>query len=364
MFQNNLLYPVAQKLKSIQLTHSFIHIVILNMCNVNSSIKRGRFFGYYADDIILMAEVAATLQALLNLLNSLSNKIGLTIYPTKCISMHYFSRPPAGCRPTIFNINGQEILHISDGSPVIFLGKPIGAFIPRDTVAVELLKQRALGIISSKLAPWQRLDCLKTFFYSSLLFLMRTNQLKKKQWKETDDCITPTIKRTLGLPPVAADEYLYGTRVDGLLEIPLAAEDSDISHIDGGVKLLKSKGPIIRNLAWWELSHEALHRYRSHLVWSRCDYLNSIVHSVEDCSSNNYSSVWIRVRQATTRLGLSWRLYEDERNVELVSGESVVTDRRAVFRTLRYIYRKVHHVTAGSQTPGKDQYMYRCGQGK
>lgn len=146
----------------------------------------------------------------------------------------------------------------------------------------------------------------KNIFLFFPAFSNASNQLKKKKWKEIDDCIKPTIKRTLGLPPHpnAANEYLYRARVDGLLAIPLAAENSDIAHIDGGVKLLTSKDPIIRNLAWGELCHEALHRYRSHLVGGRCHYLNSIVHSVEDRSSNKYSFVWTRVRQATTRLGL------------------------------------------------------------
>lgn len=254
--------------------------------------------------------------------------------------MHYSSRPPAGCRPTIFNINGQEIPHVSDGSPAIFLGKPIGAFVPRDNLTVGLLKQRALRIMSSKLAPWQRLDCIKTFFYPSLLFLMRTNQLLKKQWKEIDDCIRPTIKRTLGLPPNAANEYLYGARSDGLFGIPLAAEDSDIAHIDGGVKLLTSKDPIIRDMAWEELTEEAHFRFKAHLVNGKSDFLNSVSHPTEGRSSNRYSSVWTRARQATARLGLSWRFSDEDRGVELVSVDTVVTNRHAVFRTIREILRK------------------------
>ncbi|KFM83478.1 hypothetical protein X975_14170, partial [Stegodyphus mimosarum] len=41
--------------------------------------------------------------------------------------------------------------------------------------------------MESKLAPWQRLDALKCFFFPSLLFHMRTAQLSKGDWKKVDD---------------------------------------------------------------------------------------------------------------------------------------------------------------------------------
>lgn len=77
--------------------------------------------------------------------------------------MHYSNKPPAGCRDTIFNLSGKQIASIRDGCLAVFLGKPVGAFIPRDTVTLEFLKQRAINITTSKLGPWQRLDCMKTF---------------------------------------------------------------------------------------------------------------------------------------------------------------------------------------------------------
>lgn len=45
--------------------------------------------------------------------------------------MHYNIRLPAGCRNTIFNLDGDNIPYISDDVPAIFLGKPIGAFLPK-----------------------------------------------------------------------------------------------------------------------------------------------------------------------------------------------------------------------------------------
>lgn len=95
-----------------------------------------------------------TLQALLHLINLLANKIGLKFISNKCCTMHYSSRPPAACRDTIFNLSGNDVPCIRDGVPAIYLGEPIGAFLPRDFVTFENVKQRATIIMTSKLGPW------------------------------------------------------------------------------------------------------------------------------------------------------------------------------------------------------------------
>lgn len=65
--------------------------------------------------------------------------------------------------------------------------------------------------------------------------MIRTDQLQKTDWQSIDDSIKPLLKRTLGLPPNAANEYLYGLRDDGLFGVLLSAEISDIAIIDGGI---------------------------------------------------------------------------------------------------------------------------------
>lgn len=111
------------------------------------------------------------------------------------------------------------------------------------------MKTKVIKILTSKLTPWQRADSLKTFFYPSLLFLMWTDQLQKTQWTQIDEYIKPLLNRTLGLPPNEANEYVYSAREDGLFGIPLAADYSNIAHIDGGLKLLTSRNLIIKSRA-------------------------------------------------------------------------------------------------------------------
>lgn len=115
----------------------------------------------YAGDVLILAKDPGTLQALRHKINNLATKIGLKFNRNKCMTMHYSKKFPVGCMDTTFNINGADIPYIRDGVPVVFLG----AFLPKDTVTIDYLKKLALTIIQSKLGLWQRIDCLKTFYY-------------------------------------------------------------------------------------------------------------------------------------------------------------------------------------------------------
>lgn len=70
--------------------------------------------------MLVIAKSADDLQALLDILDKLASKILLKFNPKKCKTLHYSSKPPAGCRGTIFNLNGVDIPVIVDRDPAIF----------------------------------------------------------------------------------------------------------------------------------------------------------------------------------------------------------------------------------------------------
>lgn len=164
---------------------------------------------------------------------------------------------------------------------------------------------------------------------------MNTDQISKSGWSELDDIIKPLLKKTLGLPPNAANEYIYDNRDDGLMSVPLAAEDSDISQIDGGFKLLTTEDHIVQDLAWMLLIENTNYRQKSDKVDIQ-KFLNSEGH---ERSSNKYKSPWTRARQTSNRLGIKG-LPNEERNIEVTCGNERVVDRRRVFRTARLALRK------------------------
>ncbi|XP_054720781.1 uncharacterized protein LOC129230408 [Uloborus diversus] len=291
----------------------------------------------YADDLVLVAGSHIDLQESLDKVCDLASRVGLRFNPGKCFSLHLGTSARVGARDTTFYLDGSPIPTLMDGSPGTFLGRPVGSYVPKDTRFLEELKNRASKILEAKLAPWQRLDALKTFFFPSLNFLMRTSQFAKSDWAELDKHIRPLIKKTLNIPKNAANEYFLGPSERGLFGIPVSAEDSDISHIDSAFKLLTSKDPIVKELAWDEVKKAAHHRFPSN------DHLDSISKLLSgepaNLTSNKISSNWTRARAASTRLHVKWNISESG-DVSITVGDKTIFQRRAIFKTLRSAFKK------------------------
>lgn len=83
---------------------------------------------------------------------------------------------------------------------VTFLGKQFGFKILNDWATFADLMRTAEKIMSSSLAPCQRIDAMKTFFYPSTQFALRTGALTKGEWGRLDEFIRPLLKRTINVP--------------------------------------------------------------------------------------------------------------------------------------------------------------------
>lgn len=85
---------------------------------------------------------------------------------------------------------------------ISFLDKPVGFHIINDHSKVKEFHEKAQIIINSVLTPWQKIDALKTFFFPSLQYAQRTQQLSKSDWNDLDAQIKASIKKdVLFVPP-------------------------------------------------------------------------------------------------------------------------------------------------------------------
>ncbi|GIX68895.1 reverse transcriptase domain-containing protein, partial [Caerostris darwini] len=119
-----------------------------------------------------------------------------------------------------------------------------------------------MNILCSALAPWQRIDALKAFFFPATQFAMRTGQFKKTDWEKVDRMIRKEVKSTLSVPEGAANEYLYGHRKHGCIGIPLVAEESDLNLVDTAFKLLTFRDEHVQMLAVSHLRRTVQQRIR------------------------------------------------------------------------------------------------------
>ena len=78
--------------------------------------------------------------------------------------MHYSFNKPADARDTSFSLDGRVIPNLKDCVPLVFLGKYLGSFAPKETATSGNHLEFVDKILHSMFAPWQRIDYLKTFF--------------------------------------------------------------------------------------------------------------------------------------------------------------------------------------------------------
>lgn len=289
----------------------------------------------YADDIILIENDPESLQESISTATALAAEIGLNINPHKCCTIH-FAGSPMGCKDTKFKVNDTTLPSILDGNFARFLGKPIGFNLAPDVQHFDKFVTLGEEVLQSKLAPWQSLDALKSFVYPSYLYAMRTGQYLKGDWNELDRHFRPHIKKTLSLPTRAANEYLYGSVEQGLFNIPLCAEDSDIANIDGAFKLLTSKDPRTKHLAWCDIAQFIQDRI------GEVPSFNQVASFLSGAqllgTTNPISTMWSRARAASTRLRVTWQVINQD-DVTLSFGDQSTKDRTEVFRALRKHFR-------------------------
>ncbi|GIY90125.1 reverse transcriptase domain-containing protein [Caerostris extrusa] len=134
---------------------------------------------------------------------------------------------------------------------------------------------------------------------------MRTAQFKKTEREKVDRMLRKELKTTLSVPEPAANEYIYGHRKHGCLEVPLAAEESDLNLIDTAFKLLTSRDDSLRELAIAHFVQTV--RLRLGRDSSDDDLGAFISGEIEDDfarTSNKLSNSWTVARSATRRLNV------------------------------------------------------------
>jgi hypothetical protein len=261
----------------------------------------------YADELVLLAEKPEEMQRILDSVDRLAESINISINPKKSFSMHLSGVTPIGTRDTRFSVKNQDIRNLRDGELDKFLGKLVGFQLARDIRELARLMEVANKILTSKLAPWQRLDALKTFFYPSLNFLMRTGRLQKGEWEMLDNYIRASIKNALNVSQEAENDYINGPTKFGCAGIPEAASDSDHHLIDNAFKLLTSKDPGTRELALDDLQSTVQKRLgRQADQHDLGNYLSGCNEGEFRRKTNAVATTWTNARKAPTRREVQW----------------------------------------------------------
>lgn len=290
----------------------------------------------FADDLCLIANSPVELQASIDAAHNGLDMLGLRLNAAKCASLHLSGRRPVGVRDTQFMLCGSPLHPLFEGEAATFLGAQVGFNIvpPLSTLAEYI--DIGLRIARSKLAPWQRIDALKTFFYPSTVHLQRLGTFSKTDWARVDRILRPEIKATLRLPQEASGEYLCGSTRRGCCGIRILAEDSDIATVDSGFKLISSPDQRVAEDAAEHVKEVTGRRIsKDPSIQEVSSYLSGEVEGVfREARGTGVCGVWSRARNVSKRLGVKWSLdgVPSITHAGTVMGRK---QRRAVMRTIR-----------------------------
>jgi len=300
----------------------------------------------FADDLTPIDRTRHGLQEKLNSINEMSIKIGMPLKPSKCHTLHLKMESPRGARATQFYVGNDQLNIMENGDYVDYLGKPVGFRIIPPAAKLEEFKEKGLAILTSKLAPWQKLDAMKTFVYSAMTHDMRMGTYSKVQWAELDEAFKIEIRKVLSLPDSSTLDYIYGSTTAGAIGIPIAAEESDIFRIDTAFKLLSSKDSIIRELSRKELDDTVIQATRKPTTTAtNIQYLNGDMEMLVTAGrGSGGKTTWTDARTTTRRFegAVAWEKDEDNEDICLKIDDMTLKPlhKRMVAKTIRTAMRK------------------------
>ncbi|KAL1418335.1 hypothetical protein MTO96_025981 [Rhipicephalus appendiculatus] len=169
------------------------------------------------------------------------------------------------------------------------------------------------------LAPWQRIDAVKTFVYPALNFSMRCGVLTKTDWRRLDDAVRPLVKRTLYLPGNASTHYIYGSAASGAAAILVAAELHDICRVADAYAVASAR-------LGWEATRSELEAY-----------LSGEIEGAFRTPATQLRSVWAEARKASRRLHVAWTIAPDGATLTCADVTILSTHRCRVMRSVREV---------------------------
>ncbi|GBN17412.1 Retrovirus-related Pol polyprotein from type-2 retrotransposable element R2DM [Araneus ventricosus] len=134
----------------------------------------------FADDIALLTDSPEQLQPLLDLVSQDLRRVALKLNPSKSVAFHLSNSTPVQTCNTDFLLEGQKLHMVQELESHKFLGVPVGYNPVRDLNNLSEIAALAKEIFTSLLAPWQKIDVLKCFFFPAMQFAMLTNQYKNR----------------------------------------------------------------------------------------------------------------------------------------------------------------------------------------
>ena len=273
----------------------------------------------YADDLVLIAKDQWKLQQLLDAASSSASLIGLEFRQDKCasISMTYSKKYKTNLQKNDLKIQGRVMPALSEHEHYRYLGVLIGLFRDVESLdkLVDILCVDMDRIHSSLLAPWQKLDAIRTFIQPCLTFALRSGEPLKAALINYRKKLVEVVRSILNLPTRASSCIIFASRSVGGLAFQDPLEEVDIQTVIQAIKMLSSSDPIVSSIARSELWSAVRFAARDNPSPSLTrDFLSGSTEGKLHPNQIRYRthSLWTRTRSACRRLKISFSVPDND----------------------------------------------------
>ncbi len=273
----------------------------------------------YADDLVLIAKNKHKLQLLLDAASVTANLIGLEFRPDKCASlcMTYGKGYKSNIQINTLQVQGKEIPALSEHEHYRYLGIPIGMIRDVDNLEslVDDLCNDLERISSSLLAPWQKLDAIKTFVQPCLTFALCAGEPQKASLTKYRKKLIEVVRSICNLPLRATSHIIFASAKTGGLGFQDPYDKVDVQTIVQAIKMLSSKDPFVSAVAIGELRRSVTFAVQSEASPALIrDFLSGCTQGKFHHTRMRYRthSLWTRARQACHRLDITFNVPDND----------------------------------------------------
>ena len=291
----------------------------------------------FADDIAVVADNTPAMQKALDRVCLVAGQLGLKFNAEKCACLLH-------CKgrnlPTVLLVDGQPIRNLAKEDKEIYLGIPLGSKLRFRTT--KDFTPRMDKLAESKLAPWQKLEVLRSHLMPSLSHDLASGRALKADLAKLDIKCRAFMANVCGVPVTAAKAFYYAERSTGGLGMSRLVDDADVWTMARATQLLTTKDPVLRELCWGQLQ-DTISRGFGNEPSPSYPYSEFLSGDTNDSGlyrlrfQGKYANLWTLTRRAAMRRKTQIEVSGDK-SIRLISDVISVDPRKAV-RGLRLAIR-------------------------
>ena len=208
-----------------------------------------------------------------------------------------------------FYVQDQLIPFLKKDEHYRYLGVPIGLIHNIDDLdhIVDKLIPDMEKLEQSLLAPWQKLDAIRTFVQTCLIYALRAGSPKKKTLEDYRTKLIKTVRLICNLPNRATTHYVFAHKRAGGLGLQDPTKECDVQTIVQATKMLASQDPVVAGIARAELLQTV--KFAASQANPTASLVSNYLSATPDdrLRHMNYrtQSLWTRTRKAARCLKIS-----------------------------------------------------------